>query len=162
MEKLKADIMSHLDSLRNLTATDFCSLALMDDQNIIRWRYVSGNRNDRYKRIALRLGRGIAGQVIRSGRPMYLDSFKMKAGDDPKEYPILLAENLKSVLAAPVTINHKVQGVLMIGYRYPATYTDQQLLLVEDVAEQLGSMLQAREKERGNVIYLYPFNGSEH
>jgi nitrogen regulatory protein A len=147
MNQLISRIEAHLNQIRNLTSSDFAALAWTDRNDyIIRWKFASGNRNERYKRIILRPGRGIAGQVIRSGRPMRLDSFSIQSGDDAREYPIFLAENLKSAAAAPVVISSKVKGVLLIGTRMPRSYTDEETELVVNIAEQLGSMIQSREE----------------
>jgi nitrogen regulatory protein A len=154
---LQAEIDLHLAQLRSLTSCDFAALAWTDETtHMIRWKYASGNRNDRYKRIILRPGRGIAGQVTVTGRPMIMDSFSIRNGDDPREFPILLAEGLKSVLAAPVVINGKVLGVLLIGCRYARVYQPYVLELVMNVAEQLGSMIQQREQSSHDVILPFP------
>ena len=34
----------------------------------IKWKYVSGNTNERYKLIILRKGRGLAGTVMKTGK----------------------------------------------------------------------------------------------
>ncbi|HJV46334.1 MAG TPA: GAF domain-containing protein [Bacillota bacterium] len=157
MGSLKGDIEVSLAELRRLTSTDFAALAWSNqNEYIIRWKYASGNRNERYKRIVLRPEKGIAGKVMRSGRPMILDSFSPKSGDDPREYPILLAEGLKSIIGMPVSINQRVMGVLLVGCRYIRSFEDEVIELVASVAEQLGSMIQQR-KDEGDVFFpLFP------
>lgn len=148
MGSLQGDIETSLSELRRLTATDFASIAWADNnEQVIRWKYASGNRNDRYKRIVLRLGKGIAGKVMRSGRPMVLDSFSPRSGDDPREYPILLAEGLKSIVAVPVITNNRVKGVLLVGCRYNRTFEDDEVELVISVAEQLETLIRQRMNE---------------
>jgi nitrogen regulatory protein A len=155
MGNLKVDIEVSLSELRRLTSTDFAALAWCNQgEYIIRWKYASGNRNERYKRIILRPEKGIAGKVIRSGRPMILDSFTPKSGDDPREYPILLAEGLKSVVGMPVLINRRVMGVLLVGCRYTRSFEDDVVELVANVAEQLGSMIQQQRGDEGDSILL--------
>ncbi|MGC5324150.1 GAF domain-containing protein [Brevibacillus sp. SYSU BS000544] len=144
MGSLQGDIEASLSELRRLTATDFAAIAWLDNEQMIRWKYASGNRNDRYKRIVLRFGKGIAGKVMSSGRPMILDSFTPKSGDDPREYPILLAEGLKSIAAVPITTNERVKGVLLVGCRDTRSFEDDVVELVISVAEQLESMLRPK------------------
>lgn len=147
------DIETSLSELRRLTATDFAAIAWLDDTNrTIRWRYASGNRNDRYKRIVLRYGKGIAGKVINSGRPMVLDFFTPKSGDDPREYPILLAEGLKSIVAVPITRDERAKGVLLVGCRVSRTFEDNEVELVISVAEQLETMLRQENGSGGAII----------
>lgn len=150
MGSLQGDIEASLSELRRLTATDFAALAWADDtEQAIRWKYASGSRNERYKRIILRLGKGIAGKVMRSGRPMVVETFSPQSGDDPREYPILLAENLKSIIGVPVIIENRVKGVLLVGCRAPRKFDNDNVELVLNVAEQVGTMCQ----QRGNVSH---------
>ncbi len=143
MGSLQQDIGAVLNELRRLTAADFAALAWADtDEQTIRWKYASGNRNDRYKRIVLRLGKGIAGKVMRSGRPIVMNSFSPTSGDDPREYPILLAENLKSTVSVPVLINGRVLGALLIGCRIERDFETKMVELVCNFAEQLGAIMQ--------------------
>lgn len=145
MGSLQGDIEASLSELRRLTATDFAALAFADsNEQTIRWKFASGNRNDRYKRIVLRLGKGIAGKVMRSGRPMIMDSFSPKSGDDPREYPILLAESLKSIVGVPVQTNDRVMGVLLIGCRTDRVFEEDVVELLINVAEQISTMVQTR------------------
>ncbi|MFC4767097.1 GAF domain-containing protein [Effusibacillus consociatus] len=145
MGSLQGDIETSLSELRRLTDTDFAALAWSgDNDRAIRWKYASGNRNDRYKRIGLQVGKGVAGKVMRSGRPMVVESFSPQKGDDPREYPILLAENLKSIISVPVIIENRIRGVLLVGCRHPRTFTAELVELVSSVAEQLGTMCQQR------------------
>lgn len=37
----------------------------------IKWCFVAGNRNERFRKITLRRGFGIAGLVLRTGKPFY-------------------------------------------------------------------------------------------
>ncbi len=144
MGSLHGDIEASLSELRRLTATDFAAIAWLDTEQMIRWKYASGNRNDRYKRIVLRFGKGIAGKVMSSGRPMILDSFSPKSGDDPREYPILLAEGLKSIVAVPITTNERVKGVLLVGCRTARVFEDDVVELIISVSEQLETLLRQK------------------
>jgi nitrogen regulatory protein A len=152
MDRLQRDIETSLSELRRLTATDFAALAwTSSDEQTIRWRFVSGNRNERVKRIVLFPGKGITGKVLRSGRPMVLQSFVPQRGDDPREYPILLAEGLRSAVAVPVTVEERIMGVLLVGCRESRVFQDEMLELVMDVAEQLGAVMQKHlENERAD------------
>ncbi|GIM47898.1 histidine kinase [Collibacillus ludicampi] len=145
MGSLQGDIETSLSVLRRLTDTDFAALAwTSSNEQTIRWRFVSGNRNERYKKIVMFPGKGIGGKVFRSGRPMVIQSFSPKSGDDPREYPILLAEGLHSAIAVPVTIDDQIMGVLLVGCRMNRVFPHETLELVLDVAEQLGAVMQKR------------------
>lgn len=153
------DIETHLTQLRGLLSCEFAGLA-WSEKNIVRWKVVSGNRNDRYKKIILRSGKGIAGQVLRSGRPMTVDCTECKFQYDMKDFPIMLAESLMSAAAVPVTLNIKVLGILLVGNRSPRTYLSHEIELVSSFAEQLGSLMQTR-KENLTLQPIHELLGTE-
>ncbi|MFS0783722.1 GAF domain-containing protein [Bacillus sp. 1P06AnD] len=121
-EKRIFDCQQAIDEIRKRFAFDFVSLSVEnvgEDLRVIRWQYASGNVNDRYKRIVLYSGKGIAGIVYKTGKPMLIvDVEKEVPAGDRISYPILNAERLKSVGAIPLWKNKRVAGVLLIGSRH--------------------------------------------
>jgi nitrogen regulatory protein A len=120
-------IQDELDSLRNQTASDFSGLAWMDQHdNRIRWFYVSGNSNERFKRLALKPGRGLAGIVLRLGRPLIIDSRlpNLERTNLQHEYSIMLVEDLLAAIAFPIKIQDETRGVLLIGDRSDRYYEE--------------------------------------
>lgn len=160
------DIEVHLTQLRGLLSCDFAGLA-WSENNLVRWKVVSGNRNDRYKKIILRYGKGIAGQVLRSGRPMTVESLQNHSEIDTKDYPIMLAESLVSAAAVPLTLNIKIAGVLLVGSRITRSFSSQEIELISSFAEQLGSVMQVRKENsllqavKENDVGLTPKNAKE-
>ncbi|MCD2255681.1 GAF domain-containing protein [Agrilactobacillus fermenti] len=99
---------------------DFVGVAIQDRLNggQIRWRHVIGNISQRYRRIILRTGLGIAGLVIRTGEP-YFDNH---LDQQPQEFmytPITVVEKLTAAAAIPIVdpTTQLVTGVLLAGYR---------------------------------------------
>ena len=68
----------------------------------VRWHYASGNLNDKYKRITVRFGKGIAGKIISSGSPMMMSDFPNDIYGKVTDHPIMLAEKLISCYAVPL------------------------------------------------------------
>ncbi|MFZ0475510.1 MAG: hypothetical protein WAM18_08595 [Halobacillus sp.] len=82
----------------------------------IQWKYVSHPLNDKYKRMVISYGSGVAGTVMQTGRTFLCRSRK----DLPlvlSKYPIVLAEKLQSFAAIPLRTGHLFDAVLLIGYR---------------------------------------------
>ncbi|MET3574149.1 GAF domain-containing protein [Bhargavaea ullalensis] len=110
-----------VDGLRTRFGFDFTALAVEEDslnQYAIRWRVASGNLNSRYKRIVLKKGRGVAGTVYKTGKPLLIQSI------DPErhaiglfDYPIVASEQLTSVAAVPLWNGGRISGVVLGGYR---------------------------------------------
>lgn len=117
----KVDYQAELDEIRHTLGYDFMALALVETAEydyIIRWKYASGNLNDRFKRIVLRSGRGIAGLVFKTGKPLLISSIRDQLGPSSLfRYPILKSENLSSFGAVPLWNDARVAGVLLGGFR---------------------------------------------
>lgn len=126
--QVKDPIDEELHRLRCLLDHDFSAVAFLDkDSQRIRWNYVSGNTNERYKFIVQKPGRGLAGSVIRLGRPIIIDQSSAGLERARHEYPIMLAEKLWSAVAAPIHINGMIQGVLLVGSRTIREYSKQEI-----------------------------------
>ncbi|ARF17865.1 GAF domain-containing protein [Sporosarcina ureae] len=110
-----------IDELKETLHADFIGLALVDLKKYhhdFRWRYVTGNISSRYRRIVLQSGKGVAGIVFKTGKPMSIENVDVSVMDgDLYNYPIVVFEKLKSFGAIPLFLNDHVQGVLLIGYR---------------------------------------------
>ncbi|UXR78115.1 nitrate respiration regulation accessory nitrate sensor NreA [Staphylococcus sp. IVB6227] len=115
------DYQDELDRLRHKYQFDFAGIALPTEDHVgtkIKWRYVSGNLNERYQRIELRYGRGVAGNVVKTGKPMIIhDANEEQIQVALFNYPILISEQLTSMIAIPLWHNHRVKGVLLFGQR---------------------------------------------
>ncbi|WP_136603627.1 GAF domain-containing protein [Paenibacillus dokdonensis] len=110
-----------IDGLRDRFQFDFVSMALVqpaEDRFVLTWQFASGNINDRYKRIVLHSGKGIAGIVFKTGKPMLIQNVNTDIESrDLFNYPIIVAEQLKSLGAVPLWDGTRVMGVLLVGYR---------------------------------------------
>lgn len=109
---------------------DFVALALVQSAQLnfpLKWEYVLGNQSLRYKRIVLQKGKGIAGGVFKTGKSMLMlnvdDELKK---DDLFNYPIIVAEGLKSFGAMPLYREGRVEAVLLAAFREPRKMTAEQ------------------------------------
>lgn len=143
MNTLESTITRCLEELRLKADADFSALALQEPrESTIRWKYAVGNKNERFRRIVLRLGKGIAGKVLMSGRPMVLENYEPRQHDDPQEYPILYAEELRSALGVPVSMAGRVKGVLLIGYRNASCIREEGVVeLAKQVAKEMENII---------------------
>ncbi|MGF0030570.1 nitrate respiration regulation accessory nitrate sensor NreA [Staphylococcus pasteuri] len=115
------NIQYNIDKLREEEGVDFAAIAFCEHSSTyspIKWQYVSGNNNDRYKLIVLRKGRGLAGNVMKTGKRMLISNVDMALSPDEKvKYPNLLSESLTAVIAVPLCFNNQVYGVILFGQR---------------------------------------------
>lgn len=131
------------EKLKKRIGCEFVALAL---QNVVgpdvRWHYASGNVNDKYKRITVRFGKGIAGKIISSGSPMMLIDFPNDIYGKVTDHPIMLAEKLVSCYAVPLFFNSSPKGVLLVGKREKYTYSEDDQEMVQEAALELEQILQ--------------------
>lgn len=126
----KLDYQQLIDSIRDQYRIDFISLAFVQSAKldyVLKWQYASGNINNRYKRVVLQSGKGIAGSVFKSGKPLYIDDISTSiAKDDLFNYPIVIAEELISLAAFPIYENETemVKGVILFGFRTKTNVND--------------------------------------
>lgn len=122
------DFQYTIDTIRERFNFDFVSVALVQsaaNQFVLRWQYVSGNLNNRYKRIVLHSGKGIAGRVFKTGKSMMIPNVRTELeSNDLFNYPILVSEQLQSVCAVPLWREGRVLGVLLVGFRELDRLTD--------------------------------------
>lgn len=138
--KNKSAFQLELDRIRSNLDFDFMGLALAESAEynyVIKWKYVSGNKNDRYKRIVLQSGKGIAGMVFKTGKPILIPSMDQYAESDCLfNYPIVQSESLRSVGAVPLWKDERVEGVLMGAYRDERQVTEEMLQHLEELTRK--------------------------
>ncbi|WHY92670.1 GAF domain-containing protein [Neobacillus cucumis] len=144
MTKLR-ELQAVIEICNQLKAAVNCEFVGLAFQNEIgpgvRWHYVSGNLNNKYERITVRFGKGIAGKIISSGSAMMLRNFPKNIIGKVTDYPIMLAEKLLSAYAVPLFFHSVPKGVLLIGNRAAHLFTEQDQELVKDAAEALEQIL---------------------
>lgn len=135
------------DKLRCDLDCDFVGLAFQDTEGPnIRWKIASGNSNDKYERITLRYGKGIAGRVISTGRPMEIKDFPNNIVGKALEYPIILAEKLLYSYAVPILINGIPKGVLLVGSRDGRNINDAEKMIIDRTSLELEKHIHLKNK----------------
>jgi signal transduction protein with GAF and PtsI domain len=110
---------------------DFVGLALQNsDGPDVTWHYATGNNNNKFMRITVRYGKGIAGKVISTGRPMTVEGFPHRISGKALEYPIMLAEKLVTAFAVPIHYNGLPKGVLLVGKRTNQSFSKSEQIAV--------------------------------
>ena len=111
-----------LQEKRKEWQADFLGLAqdvaLACQQTELRWTHVSGNTSDHYKTIRLRIGKGIAGEVWRTGREQRATDIQSDSQNLLK-YPIARLEQLDMTIGIPIVQDGITRAVLLLGYRNP-------------------------------------------
>lgn len=135
-----ADYQTQIEQLRSTAQYDFVAIALVEpaeNQYVLKWKYGTGNLNDRFKKVVLKSGKGIAGIVYKTGKPLLIKN--VSSFEDPTSlfnYPIVTFEKLRSIGAVPLWHNGRVAGVLLAGFRDTRKMTDEELELLWTAADK--------------------------
>ncbi|MDN4606131.1 GAF domain-containing protein [Sporosarcina highlanderae] len=110
-----------IERVREAFGFDYVGIALVQSPERgfeLKWAHVTGNKSERHRRIKLQSGKGVAGLVFKTGKPIYVGDALQEVGTDSLfNYPIIVAEGLKSFGAIPLYKSYRVNGVILVGYR---------------------------------------------
>lgn len=121
---------------------DFVGFAFQNEKGPdIQWHIAAGNLNDKYKLITVRYGKGIAGRVISTGRPITIHDFPNNIMGKVLEYPIMLAEKLQYSFAVPVQYKGVAKGVLLVGQREIKPLSETERKAVHEVAQTIEKLI---------------------
>jgi len=134
-------IKSELELLSKHISSDLAAIALIDQDNRIRWRYMYGNMNDRYRHMVMKPGFGLAGQVFRFGRTVIVDPMHVYTEKIRDQLPIMLSEQLLVAFAVPLNLDQRIIGVLLVGDRQEKSYNIEEVRHVEQISKQIMSAL---------------------
>jgi GAF domain-containing protein len=114
--------------------TDVCSLQLIDEERGEVVMRAAWSRKPGYRRPPLRIGEGIVGEVIRTGKPVAVADVRT----DPRyKFPELArSEGLVSLLSVPLTVRGKAIGVMNCYTGRETEFTPQQTALCATLAAQ--------------------------
>jgi nitrogen regulatory protein A len=130
-------IMSHLEQLVGHLSSDLAAIALIDQNNRIKWEYMCGNMNERYRSMVKKPGVGITGQVVRFGRMIIIDQQHPITDQMSTQYPIMISEQLVCIAALPMGNEHRIFGVLLIGDRQLRTYCNEEIEHLKQTRDML-------------------------
>ncbi len=138
MDSLKVfNFQQEIEQLKAHFGFDFVAVALVQPAERhfeLKWEFAAGNQSNRYRRIVLQTGKGVAGHVFKTGKPFLVE--ELLGEKDLYNYPIVVSEGLKSFGAIPLYKYNRVNGVLLVGYRVGKKLTPQEF---EDFKQVIGS-----------------------
>lgn len=119
--------LSRIRQIRECFGFDFVGVAtvLEAHQQLLTWAYVTGSKNTDYRRIVLEPGKGVAGGVYQSGCPMIIQDTIELSARQRVDHPIIISEQLVSLMALPLWKGGRVGGVLMMAYRVRTEITEE-------------------------------------
>ncbi|MBI3998902.1 MAG: GAF domain-containing protein [Armatimonadetes bacterium] len=127
---------------RDLLGTEVAGLSLVEEGcGDLTWRLLVGG-SDRFRQIRLRPGEGVAGYVVKTGRPLVMNDWEHCPAAGPVSAPILTLEGLRAALAVPLQSGGRTFGVLMVASHRPTAFTTDQVALLSSLANQAAVALE--------------------
>jgi serine phosphatase RsbU (regulator of sigma subunit)/anti-sigma regulatory factor (Ser/Thr protein kinase) len=122
-------------------------LLLEDDDTTLIPRAAKGLEEEVERRVRIPVGRGFAGRVAATGRPVRI----LNVAKADIYNPILREKGLQSLLGAPLLVEGKVIGVLHVGTLTERNFDEEDVELLQRAADRAALAISSRltERERG-------------
>ncbi|AOZ91352.1 hypothetical protein [Paenibacillus crassostreae] len=142
---IQQKIQRELEELKQEIGLDFVAIALTDGiYRDIYWRFALGAKSDQYKKISVRMGKGMAGKVLQGMTPHVVNVFPGDVQEEVLEYPIFIVESLHSGVGVSIKSTIQAQrlayGVLLVGHRSRRIFLAQEIARVQDCASVLAQL----------------------
>ncbi|CAI6035461.1 GAF domain-containing protein [Cohnella sp. JJ-181] len=138
----REDIIASLAALRAEIGCDFGAVGMTEAPlRVLRWQVASGHANERYAGIAEKPGRGLSATVLKVGRPISLSMTELVCSRRLQEFPLLLAEDLRSAYAVPLYLGTSLAGVLIAGDRRKRIYRTEERRIVAAAGDRIAALL---------------------
>lgn len=124
------------EGARELSGSDVVGVALREsDSDAMIFRYWSGAHGMNNASLRVDGGTGLAAKVMALGRPVRTTEH----------------ETISSLLAVPIVIGNRVEGIIYVGNQHPRVFTELDEVSVQRLADQAGLAISNARQFRGNV-----------
>lgn len=141
--------LSDLDSILNIAldtvleiigATTGGILLLNEQTQLLRYRVYRGLSAKYVEQMEMKLGKGVAGRVARTGEPVVLEDISR----DPRAvHPDLVStEGLRGFVSVPLKAKDRVVGVMNIAAHTPGQFSKEDMYLLNSIGYQLGTAIE--------------------
>ena len=132
-----------LPRIRDILATDTCAVLLLDEAHgELVPRAALGLEEEVERGIRIPVGKGFAGRIAATGRPVILDDVAVADVVNP----VLREKGIASMLGVPLLVQGRAIGVLHVGTLTPRRFTRYDQELLQLVAERVAVAM-----ERGRL-----------
>ncbi|MCU7726256.1 SpoIIE family protein phosphatase [Actinoplanes sp. KI2] len=140
-----ADLLDELlERVRDLLGAEIAAILLLDPHSgQLMVAAAKGMADEAHRVVRIPIGRGFAGRVAQTRRPMMID--EVASGDVVS--PVLLEMGIRSLLGVPILAAGEVIGVLHVGSSRPRRFTADDIQLLELAADRAGAAGQLRNQK---------------
>jgi putative methionine-R-sulfoxide reductase with GAF domain len=133
-----------LDRVLDILDADTAAVLLLDEraQQLVA-RAARGVEEEVRQGVRIPVGRGFAGRIAASQRPVILDEVNPSTVTNP----ILWETGIQAMLGVPLLVGGRVTGVLHVGAKGDRKFSPEDAELLQVVADRVAGATQARELE---------------
>ncbi len=118
----------------HLLASDMAGVFLIDDDELV-MQACAGNRELTTARLRMRRGQGLAGHVFATGQAAKVDDYLHNDVISDDFHFLAVAESTRSAVAAPLTLDGEIIGVLEVWRRRESKFTQREISRLVGLAE---------------------------
>jgi sugar diacid utilization regulator/putative methionine-R-sulfoxide reductase with GAF domain len=141
-------LVSIADAVAQLLRAEIAGVLLRNEEGDLEMRCAIGNTRLDTARLRIRVGQGLAGRVVESGRPERIDDYST----DPRSAPEFMAlsdiEGTCSAIAVPLSWDGRVEGALCGWRRRRAPFTDEDESLFAAFAQLCGAAIHNADRHQ--------------
>ena len=137
-----------LERVRDALSADTAAILLIDETGTdLVARAAKGLEEEVRQGVRIPLGRGFAGTVAATGKPVVIE----EVSESNVLNPILLQMGVRSLLGVPLVVNRRTLGVLHVGTLRKRLFTDDDTSFLQLVAHRVALALNAALYERERI-----------
>ncbi|HEV2951835.1 MAG TPA: GAF domain-containing protein, partial [Actinomycetota bacterium] len=135
--------------VREILDADTAAVLLLDEsRNELVARAAKGIEEEVERGVRIPMGKGFAGRIAAERVPVAL----YRVDHSTVLNPILFQKGIRSLLGVPLLANNEVVGVMHVGTTTPHTFSQDEIDLMQLVADRVALALQVRLSDRGRVV----------
>jgi serine phosphatase RsbU (regulator of sigma subunit)/anti-sigma regulatory factor (Ser/Thr protein kinase) len=144
------ELLDHLlIRVRDVLEADTAAVLLLDPaKNELVARAAKGLEEEVERGVRIPVGKGFAGRIAAERRPVILD----RVDHGTVLNPILFQKGIRSLLGVPLLADGDVVGVMHVGTVTRRRFTDDEVELLQLVADRVALALRARLSDRTRVV----------
>jgi signal transduction histidine kinase len=148
LQDLDSILRIGLDNVLNIMNGTVGGIMLLDELSQTLSYQVYHGLSDKYaEEMRLKLGEGIAGKVVQSGRSVLLEDISSEP--NAARIDLISLEGLRAFISVPLRAKDNVLGVMNVASHVPHRFTKEDVHLLHSIGDQLGIAIeQARLQER--------------
>jgi len=148
LQDLNSILTIGLDNVLNIMNGTVGGIMLLDELSQTLSYQVYHGLSDKYaEEMRLKLGEGIAGKVVQSGRSVLLEDISSEP--NAARIDLISSEGLRAFISVPLRAKDNVLGVMNVASHVPHRFTKEDVHLLHSIGDQLGIAIeQARLYER--------------